>query len=256
MRVFKVCAFSDIHFDSHDKRMWAAFKRFHRATKPDLTVAVGDIIEGAVASDYPPESTDSPYIAHDLQVAAMELNELGGGIILDGNHDVRLHKRLGLSQDPIAMKGLVGLTFSEQMAQQGLSRRWKWVFEDNHNYGFFLGRGNAKTLFRHGDHQFPRGGPKHVAHAMQIISPHVNNVFGHCHREQVFCQTSLGSTYWTMSLGTFQSNRNYQKDPNWQRGFGLIYYWGANKLDLCTSACPVPVLWTADGFCVEGRVYG
>lgn len=253
-RVFTVFCISDIHFDSHRRDMWAAFKRVHKAVKPDLTVVVGDLTESAVASDYPPESTDSPYIVHDLRVAARELNELGGGIIIDGNHDVRLHKRLGLSQDPIATKGLVGLTFSEQMYGQGLSKRWSWVFENNENPGLFLGSGDALTLLRHSDHQFKRGGPKHVAAAMLDRTPTVNHVFGHVHRTQLFHKTSLGVQRWAMSLGTFQVNRGYEKDPNWQLGFGILRFWDGRTLNSCTKVLPQIVTWN-NGFCVDGKVY-
>ena len=255
-KVFTVVLFSDIHYDSHDRRMWEQFIELHKTVRPDLTVLNGDITESATASKYEPEEGDSPYAVHDIRVAAREMNRLlsaGKYLVLPGNHDVRWHKLLRRGVAPNILRGAKGLTFSEQMIAQGLSPRWEWVFETERVRGVFLGTGNARTLIRHGDRQF-RLGSKHQAADMLVRTPHVNQVNGHYHRQQLIYKTSLGKTNWAMTLGTFQKPRNFSMDADWQPGFGVLYFWGGDTIKRCSRVMPLIVPYVDGQFCTGALI--
>lgn len=255
-RVRTVALASDLHFPFHQPKLWRSFKRWQRAEKPDLTVLNGDIFDLAGLGRFMPEESQPPYLVREMRMGIREIHQLHGKVVmLDGNHEARWRKALIRELAP-QMRGMIGLSFAEQMYAQGLDKKkCSWVFETAQVYGLWLGSGEARTLIRHGDHQFPMG-PKAIAQAMLARTPHVNQVIGHVHRVQLYTQTSVGKVRWAMSLGTMQKPQEFAKDPNWQHGFGVLHFWGGPTLDTCTHVQPVPVLMDEEGsFVYQGRLW-
>jgi hypothetical protein len=216
----------------------------------------GDIVDLGSISRFPSEPDVSIYVVDEMKYAASEINALHGyKVLIDGNHEARWSKALIADKAP-QFHGAKGLTFSEQMYAQGLDRETtKWVFETPTNHGLFLGRGDATTLIRHGDHQHPRGG-KHVAASVLDRSPHYNIVIGHVHRAQMFCKTSVSKTRFSIANPTMKQPQPYAKDGDWQMGFTVLRFYGGTTLRKCKRVTPQVVLMHSDGsFCVDGNVY-
>ena len=254
-KTFGVALASDIHFPKHHRALWEGFKRWHKDVRPALTVLAGDVVDLGALSDFPPEEDENLDVAREMRMAAKEINSLEGPkTVLPGNHEKRFHRALKGKLAP-QLRGMLGLTFSEQMHAQGLRKdNVTWVFESSRVHGLWLGK--KSLLVRHGDNQF-KFGPKHLAAAMLQKTPNASQVIGHCHRAQIMCRTSLGHTTVAVTNPTMQLPQEFAKDADWQHGFSYFEFWGGKRLQDCKYFTPYLVIAQRDGsFSYGGKVYG
>jgi predicted phosphodiesterase len=246
-----VAIISDIHFDLHHEPTWKAFRKWHADTKPAKTIVLGDFVDLGMMSKYVQEASAPIHAIPQIKVFVRELNALAQEakeiIVVEGNHDERWG-RVIFGAAPIALKGALGLTLQDQCRFQGLSAGIKWFKEDTITKGVRCG----PFILRHGHNQAGRfGGARHLAANRLTKSMGVSEVFGHHHRAQVYCQTSLGRTAVAVSNPCMTGDHEYSKDPDWQRGFTILELYGPDKC----YASPFVVIMNDGHFAYNGTVY-
>jgi len=258
MTTHLVAVFSDVHLPHEDPRAFASFRSWHSEHKPELTVALGDIIDLAQISRYDPEADGNPYAAAEIAYAVETLNDMlsstGRIVMLPGNHEDRWAKAV-FGTKALALKGTKGLTLREQFYAHGLDKRIQWVDESVTCVGLFIGK--RAVLVRHGHRQAGRFGVKNVSTALVSKFPNISTVVGHHHRAQLACRTSLGETVMGIANPHLSGDHAYAgASPDWQRGFTVLEFYGAKRLRDCTKFTPHLVIMADDGsFCYNGKVY-
>lgn len=245
-----VAIISDIHFDLHDEPTWRAFRKWHADVKPAKTVILGDFLDFGMLSRYVQGTNDPIFVVPQIQTFVKEVNpliaEAGEVYVVEGNHDERWSKILGMS--PHIYRGAIGLSLKEQCFAQGLASSAKWIREDTLVKGLRCG----PFILRHGHNQSGRfGGGKHLSANRISKSLGVSEVFGHHHRAQLFCQTSLGKTAVAIANPCMTGNHDYNKDPDWQRGFTVLELYGPDK----KYASPYIVVMNDGHFAWNGKIY-
>lgn len=248
-----VAIVSDIHFDLHDPATWLAFKKWHAEVKPNKVVVLGDFLDLGMMSRYVQGMNDPLFAIPQIQVFAQEMNELvkanpsGEFIVVEGNHDERWTKVI-LGAVPHIFKGAIGLTLKEQCYSQGLNKSVRWLKEDTLVSGVKCG----PFVLRHGHNQQAKFGlGKHLAATRLSKTLGVSEVFGHYHRAQMFCQTALGKTAIAIANPCMTGAHDYNKDPDWQRGFTILELYGP---DNC-YATPHVIVTNNGHFAWNGKVY-
>ncbi len=247
-----VAIVNDIHFDLHDPATWNAFKAWAKATKPAKVVVLGDFLDLGMISRYEIGQSDPLFAIPQIQCFVAEMEELSKYtkelVIIEGNHDERWAKYLAGSK-PFALRGAIGLSLKEQCFAQGLTKKAKWMQEDMLVRGVQVG----PFLLRHGHNQARGfgGGGKHLAANKIMKSMGENEVFGHHHKAQLFCQTSGGKTAIAIANPCMTGTHGYDIDPNWQRGFTVLDCYGpGNKY-----ATPHLVIAQDGHFSYNGIIY-
>lgn len=246
-----VAIVSDIHFDLHHEATWKAFRKWHTDVRPSKTVILGDFVDLGMMSRYVQEADAPLHAIPQIKVFVREANALAKEtkqlIVVEGNHDERWNK-LVFGTAPQALKNALGMTLKDQCRFQGLEKTTKWVREDTINKGVMCG----PFLLRHGHNQAGRfGGAKHLAANRLTKTMGVSEVFGHHHKAQIHCQTSLGRTAIAIANPCMTGDHEYQKDPDWQRGFTILELYGPNK----NFASPYVVIMNEGHFSYNGKVY-
>lgn len=246
-----VAIISDIHFDLHHEPTWKAFRKWHADVRPAKTIVLGDFVDLGMMSKYVQEANAPLHAIPQIKVFVREINELAQEanevIVVEGNHDERW-ARVIFGAAPIALKGALGLTLQDQCRFQGLRPGVKWFTEDTITKGVRCG----PFILRHGHNQAGRfGGARHLAANRLTKSMGVSEVFGHHHRAQVYCQTSLGRTAVAVSNPCMTGDHEYSKDPDWQRGFTILELYGPDKC----YASPFVVIMNDGHFAYNGKVY-
>lgn len=248
-----VAIVSDIHFDLHDQATWDAFKKWHADTKPSKVVVLGDFLDLGMMSRYVQGKDDPVFAIPQIQMFVREMNSLlkanprGEIIVVEGNHDERWSKVV-LGAVPHVFKDAIGLTLKDQCHNQGLDRSIKWLKEDTLVSGVKCG----PFVLRHGHNQQAKFGVgKHLAANRISKTLGVSEVFGHYHRAQMHCQTALGKTAIAIANPCMTGNHDYNKDPDWQRGFTILELYGP---DNC-YATPHVIVMNDGHFSWNGKVY-
>lgn len=247
-----IAVISDIHFDLHDVPTWRAFRKWHKDTKPAKTVILGDFLDLGMVSRYSLHKDDPLFVIPQIKCFVAEANalakECGELVVVEGNHDERWSNYI-LGNVPFALRDAVGLTLREQCLAQGLTNKVNWLREDVTTRGVPVG----PFLLRHGHNQARGfgGGGKHLAANKIAKSMGQNEVFGHHHRGQMFCQTSRGKTAIAVANPCMTGDHAYNLDPDWQRGFTVLEVYGPGK----KFATPHLVIAQEGHFAYNGRVY-
>lgn len=251
-RAREVFLFSDIHFDLHDRALWAAAKECVRDVRPHRVIFPGDFLDFGMLSTYVQGAKDPTQAIPQIQCAVEEINEIaahaGGVLIIEGNHDERWAKLF--SGKALALLGARGLTLQEQCRAWGLDPRVVWRTETC-ALDSVIRVGPA--LIRHGHRQAGRfgGGVNPASNTLKKYR-RGSIAFGHHHRAQIDFHTSGGETDWAMALPCMTHDHEYAPDPNWQRGFGVIHVWGEAGRE---RTVPQIVLSHDGAFTYGGRVY-
>jgi predicted phosphodiesterase len=248
-----VAIISDIHFDLHDVPTWNAFKKWYKDVKPHKLVVLGDFLDLGMMSRYVQGKDEAVHAIPQIQCFVREINELvdsnpeGSFIVVEGNHDERWSKMI-LGAVPHVFKGAIGLTLKEQCLNQGLRDSVKWLKEDTLVAGVQCG----PFMLRHGHNQQARFGQgKHLAATRISKTLGSSEVFGHYHRAQMHCQTALGKTAIAIANPCMTGNHDYNKDPDWQRGFTVLELYGPAN----SYATPYVVVMNNGHFAWHGKVY-
>lgn len=247
-----VAIVSDIHFDLHDAPTWNAFRKWHADVKPSKTVILGDFVDLGMMSKYVQEAEAPIHAIPQIKAFVREANALAKEskevLIVEGNHDERWARTVFGAAPAHIWQGAIGLTLQEQCRFQGLDRSVKWLREDTVTKGVRCG----PFILRHGHNQAGRfGGAKHLAANRLTKSMGVSEIFGHHHRAQVYCQTSLGRTAIAVSNPCMTGDHEYSKNPDWQRGFTILELYGPDKC----YANPYVVVMNDGHFAYNGKVY-
>lgn len=258
MNRFTVAIFSDVHFDNEHKGAWQAFRQWHEDTKPEMTVALGDIVDLGMLSTYAQEADSQPYAIEQIRVASKELNALRKEtqrlVYVPGNHGERWERSL-YGDKALKLRGAVGLGLKDQFYAQGLSTRVEWLAEGPTVPGLWIGR--KAILCRHGHKQAGKYGSVHQAAKQLRETPTVSTIVGHHHRGQLMTQTILGKTVYAICNPHLSGEHSYNPSPNWQRGFTILEFYGRSRLRDCETFTPHLVLMDEDGrFSYGGKVYG
>jgi predicted phosphodiesterase len=242
---------SDIHFDQHHEPTWRAFRKWHADIRPAKTVILGDAMDLGMMSRYVQDGNAPINAIPQIKVFVAEANalakEAGEVIMVEGNHDERW-TRMVLGAMPAVFKGAIGLTLEEQCRAQGLDPKVKWLREDTVNKGLRAG----PFVLRHGHNQAGRfGGAKHLAANRLMKTMGVSEVFGHHHKAQLMCQTALGRTAVAVANPCMTGDHEYNKDPDWQRGFTILELYGPDN----AYATPYVIVMQEGHFAYNGKVY-
>lgn len=246
-----VAIVSDIHFDQHDTVAWRAFRKWHKDTKPDTLVILGDFVDFGMLSHYVQESKAPLNAVPQIKMFVKEANELKKEcerlIVMEGNHDERWLKYIAGAL-PYVIKDALGLTLKDQCRYQGLSHDVEWVREGIGMSGLKVGQ----FLLRHGHRQSGRfGGGKHLAANKIMKSMGQCEVFGHHHRAQMFCQTAGDRTAIAISNPCMTREHDYAVGADWQRGFTILELMAPDyKL-----ATPQVVVMQKGRFAYGGKTY-
>lgn len=248
-----VAIVSDIHFDLHDVPTWRAFRKWHKEIRPDKLVVLGDFVDLGMMSHYVQDVNSPVFAIPQIKMFIKEMNEMvneaGEIVVVQGNHDDRWDKLI-LGQLGPMVKDAIGLSLKEQCQFQGLDKRVKWLVEDTVNKGIKCG----PFFLRHGHHQQKGkfgGGGKHLAANRIMKSLGKNEVFGHHHKVQMFCQTALDKTAIAIANGHMSADPQYDKDPDWQRGFTVLELYGPDNM----YATPHPILVSNGHFSWNRQVF-
>jgi len=241
---------SDIHFPLHSKECWAAFRAWHRDTRPDKTVILGDFLDFGMLSRYVQEANAPVHAIPQIELFVREANALAlesrEVIVMEGNHDERWGKILGVN--PQFLKGAKGLTLHDQCLAHGLSQNITWMREDMLVKGVPCG----PFMLRHGHKQAGKfGGAKHIAANRLAKTMGQSEVVGHHHRAQMFCQSAYGRTAVSIANPSLTGPHEYAPDADWQNGFTVLELYGPNQR-YCT---PHLVLMSEGTFAWGGKVY-
>lgn len=247
-----VAIVNDIHFDLHDPATWHAFKLWAKDTKPDKIVILGDFLDLGMVSRYAIGKDDPLFVIPQIKCFVGEMDELVKYtkelVIVEGNHDERWDKYI-MGDKPFALRDALGLTLKEQCYSQGLTKKAKWLREDLVTKGVQCG----PYLLRHGHNQARGfgGGGKHLAANRIMKSLGENEIFGHHHRAQLYCQTARGKVAIAVANPCMTGNHGYDVDPNWQRGFTILECYGpGNKY-----ATPHLIVSIDGHFSYNGKIY-
>lgn len=246
-----VAIVSDIHFDMHHEPTWRAFRKWHSDVRPSKTVILGDFLDLGMMSKYVQEMNAPLHAIPQIKMFVQEANALVQEckelIVVEGNHDERWNK-LVFGNAPHVLQNALGLTLEEQCRMQGLSKKVKWVHEDTVTKGVKCG----PFVLRHGHNQAGRfGSAKHLAANRLTKTMGTSEVFGHHHRAQVYCQTALGRTAVAVCNPCMTGDHEYNKDPDWQRGFTILELYGPDNM----FASPYLVIMNDGHFAYRGKVY-
>lgn len=245
-----VAIISDIHFDLHHEPTWKAFRQWHADVRPSKTIILGDFVDLGMMSRYVQEADAPVYAIPQIKTFVREANSLAKEakeiIVVEGNHDERWSKFL-YGAGPVALKGAIGLTLQEQCKFQGLEPGIKWLREDTTHKGVRCG----PFILRHGHRQAARFAARHLAANRLTKSMGVSEIFGHHHKAQVYCQTSLGRTAIAVSNPCMTGDHDYNSDPDWQRGFTILELYGPDKC----YANPYVVIMNDGHFAYNGKIY-
>jgi metallophosphoesterase superfamily enzyme len=244
--------FSDVHFDVHDRALWAAAVACVREVRPHRVIFPGDMLDFGMLSAYVQGAQDPTQAIPQIQCFVEAVNSLveyaGGVVIIEGNHDERWAKIF--TGKALALLGAKGLTLEDQCRAWGLDRRVSWRVESK-DLDSTVRVGSVRI--RHGHKQAGRFGGG-VNPAMTTLRKYRRGsvVVGHHHRAQIDYHTSDGVTDWCMAMPCMTVDHDYAPDPNWQRGFAVIHVWGPEGAE---HTAPQIVLAHNGAFVYDGRVY-
>jgi len=216
-----IACVSDVHFDIHDVKAWAAFRQWHALVRPDILVMNGDMIDLGMLSHYPQEEDAPLFAIEQIKTFVHEANELreecGRLIFMEGNHEARWTRIVGAAPAG-ALRGALGLDLQAQCRAHGLRDDVEWNRESTKNRGIQFGQ----FLFRHGHKQAGKhGGAKHLTANRLTKSMGVSESFGHHHRAAITCQTSHGRTAIAVANPCMVSMQEYNPDGDCQEGFSI-----------------------------------
>jgi len=243
-----VCIFSDVHFDNQHEGAWGAFREWHAKHKPNLTIAVGDLVDIGMLSNYAQSPDDPVFAIAQIQLAAGQLNELNKEcermMVTPGNHEERWEKAIFGSHGP-SLRGAKGLTLREQYYAQGLDKTITWHTETPQQPGIFVGK--RAVLVRHGHKQAGSWGVKNVSASLLNKFPTFSTVGGNHHRAQMQCHTILGRTVYAIANPHLSGHHGYNTCPDWQRGFTVLEFYGRSRLRDCVDFTPYVVIMNDKG---------
>ena len=206
---------SDVHIPYHDRKALAVTNKFLDLYQPEKIILGGDIMDMYKVSRY----DKNPMRTHDLQwefdeaekiVADMKKRNPKAQItMLPGNHEDRLQKYLWKNPDICGMRAL-GVPYQLDLKKKGIA----WKRELKH-------RG---VLFTHGDFA-----TKYTANKNLEVHG-INGVSGHKHTQQTIVRSNRNGKSTWLSVGHLSdvSKAEYVRNPDWQQGFGVVYWKGRN----------------------------
>lgn len=246
-----IAVISDLHFPHVHRPTWKAFRRWHAIQRPATTVVLGDFLDLASLSSFTQDPNEPqqiiPQVKEWVNVANSLRNECGKLIIVEGNHEWRVAKKV---LEPVAfqMLGAIGLTLREQCYLQGLHKAVEWHTESLDWKGLKMGQ----FLLRHGHKQSSRfGGGANVARSALQKSLGKSQVFGHYHQIQMIAHGTdhLGTSI-AIANGHMEDNVEFSLENNWARGFTVLEL--DEERDWCS---PYPVIIEKGRFAWKGQIY-
>lgn len=246
---------SDVHFDEHHRALWANFVAAENELRPEVVVLSGDVVDLGMLSKYPQGADDPAFASLQIKYAIEQINRLSAPrvLLMYGNHEDRWAKAV-YGDRARELAGTKGLTLEDQFRALGAPKRMVWVNESKDVPGIFLGR--KAILIRHGH----RKGPvvcRNVAQALQREFASISAAQGHHHRGQMLTRTELDHTRFFIALPHMSGYHEYAGgNPDWQRGFLHLAFYGASRLRDCTRFTPNLVIADESGsFVFNGKLY-
>ena len=255
-----MCLAADPHFDVHHTALWASFADWHAEYKPALTVVMGDIVDLGMVSRFVQDGGAPVNAVCQIRAAVQAINGLvpqaGRVILMMGNHEDRWDKVIQ-GDNSVALSGAMGLSMEDQFYAQGLHPSVRWYREGKDFPGLVVGK--KAIILQHGHKGFAKGaGSRHLAAGQLAEISTMSSARGHFHRAQLACRTELGRTVFGLALPHMSSTHEYAGgNPNWQRGFAELLFFGRTRLRDCESFTPNMIIADEQGrFAYGGRVFG
>jgi UDP-2,3-diacylglucosamine pyrophosphatase LpxH len=204
---------SDVHIPYHDRKALTVTNKFLDLYQPEKIILGGDIMDMYNVSRFdknPMRSFDLQWEFDEAKKVVEDIrkrNPKARIIMLPGNHEDRLQKYLWKNPEICGMRAL-GVPYQLGLKEMGIE--WKKEFT------------HKGVLFTHGDFATKYTANKNLeVHGM-------NGVSGHKHTQQTIVRTNRhGKATW-LSVGHLAdvSKAEYVNNPDWQQGFGAVYWKG------------------------------
>lgn len=253
----RVLIFSDTQIPNQDKGLFKAMFAFIKDFKPDLIVLNGDILDVTTLSthDFPTklgyDFNDEIKIGNkfldDLQKVAGKANPEVRYVFRGGNHEARVEKYLEKNASRlIGLKNnededVVSIPSLLRLKERGIA--WIPYMGDKQELP-------GGVLLHHGTRSSKNSGYTAMGYINDLGA---SSVTGHTHRLGLVFKTLFDRVIFGMELGSTCETKHkseYTKDPNWQKGFGVIMVDQKTK-----TAYPTVIPYIGGKFQFGGKFY-
>ena len=214
----------DPHFPYEDKQSYNAVLEYIKASKPDVFIFGGDIVDLDIVSNKAKRrEIESKRLFKDFQYAKTRLAEISMAIpgaalfALEGNHDERMERYI---DDNPELEGIIEVP--KMLGMEEPECPWTWVPSWRMGHILQIGKANFIHGYSEADH-----------HTKKTVTDYGKNMFmGHLHDIQCYSKILHGddSTIMAQSCGCLcRYNMPYMrgKPSRWQQAF-LDIYWKPN----------------------------
>lgn len=237
----------DTHVPYHDTRSIDNVLEYISDTKPDVVIQHGDGLDCESLSRFDKEPSRIACLQEEINGLYHLWSEIKRAapkaryVMLEGNHEARLHKNL--LRNP-GLYGLQALKPESLFRLDELGVEW-WPSSKTF-------RLNKNLVLTHGANDDGCKMSPHSAYSAKanLDKWGVSGISGHTHRFGSHYKTLAEEILGWHEIGTLsQLNPGYVKNPNWQQGFATTHY-TRNRFHV------VPTLITNHQFIANGRKYG
>lgn len=241
-KIEKTLIIPDMHCPYEDYRALEAVYQYAKDNKPDNIVLLGDVVDFYALSKFDKRPDRITGLQHEIDVAQYHLKRLndvykGKIVMLEGNHEFRLMRYLNAHPEVSSLKKINNVENLLDLKDYNIDYR-KHYF----NHG---------VLFKHG--HVVR---KHGAYSArgEFESEGTSGVSGHTHRMGSHYKTDRSGNHAWFEMGHIcdENQAEYMegKVPDWQKGFGIMYY---NPSKKTWKIEQIPIV--NNSFYVDGKVY-
>lgn len=207
--VKKILVLSDLHAPFHDEAALKVAEEFQKDFKPDITIGLGDWIDGTHVSTFP-KDIDQFDTLDEFEMGNELLDRFNPQVFLEGNHEQRF-RRAGVV--PQGYRRLLDPRKWLSIKKRGI----RWV-----KYSHY-----AKDVYRLGKLHFIHGFACNQYASMKEALRFGSVVHGHTHRLQTV-QPPHASHRWTgFNIGCLcrldQEYAETRSPHGWSHGFGFGY---------------------------------
>jgi predicted phosphodiesterase len=230
----KVLVLSDVHAPFHDEKALAVAEAFQKDFKPQLTIALGDWIDGTYVSTFPKDIEQFDQL-DEFESGNELLDRFKPQVYVEGNHEQRFRR-----------KGIVPQGYRRLLDP----RRWlnlkkrgiRWVRYSSYD----------KDVYKLGKLSLIHGFACNLHAAAKTAQRFGSVVFGHTHRIQTFSTTHAGNSCTGWNIGCLCNlHQEYAetRGHDWHHGFGMGYIYKSGNFTFNT------VRLIGDRVHIEGKEY-
>lgn len=228
-KLFTSVHYGDVHFPYQDDAALSILYQIIGATKPNIVVCHGDLLDCYAISAFAKKIGDRPALADEIAQAKAHFSHINAlaprarKLFFKGNHEDRLQRELKrMATKPEALEILRLPTVESALTWPALLEldRLGWEYHDK-RYNLF-----DRLILKHGN----------VVRKWSAYSAKEecgryskSGISGHTHRRGVFEHTDWNGVHAWWEHGCLcDLAPEYVEDPNWQQGF-LVVTWSDDR---------------------------